>query len=71
MLTDSHLMKKSKAETRYIVTVVNKNDQTPRVTLAVDSKNSKDAREFGNEYALRILGLGNRSYFLLIEKAGK
>ena len=71
MLTDAQLTKKSKAETRYIVTVVNKNDQTPRVTLAVDSRNSRIAREFGNEYALRILGLGNRSYFLLIEKAGK
>ena len=71
MLTDTQLTKKSKSETRYIVTVVNKNDQTPRVTLAVDSKNAKDARQFGNEYALRILGLGIRSYFLLIEKAGK
>ena len=71
MLTDSYLMKQPKAETRYIVTVVNKNDSTPRITLAVDSKNAKDARQFGNEYALRILGLGNRSYFLLIEKAGK
>ena len=71
MLTDAQLTKKSKSETRYIVTIVNKNDSTPRVTLAVDSKNSKDARVFGNEYALRILGLGNRSYFLLIEKAGK
>ena len=71
MLKDAQLTKKSKSETRYIVTVVNKNDQTPRVTLAVDSKTAKDARQFGNEYALRILGLGIRSYFLLIQKAGK
>lgn len=71
MLTDSQLMKKSKSETRYIVTVVAKNDNAPRVTLAVDSKNMKEARMFGNEYALRILGLGNRSYFLLVQKAGK
>jgi hypothetical protein len=71
MLTDAQLMKKSKSETRYLVTIVNKNDQTPRLTLAVDCKNTKDARQFGNEYALRILGLGIRSYFLLIEKAGK
>lgn len=71
MLTDAQLMKKSKSETRYIVTVVAKNDNAPRVTLAVDSKNMKEARMFGNEYALRILGLGNRSYFLLVQKAGK
>ena len=71
MLTDSQLTKKSKAETRYIVQIVAKNDNAPRVTLAVDSKNMKEARMFGNEYALRILSLGSRSYFLLIQKAGK
>ena len=71
MLTDAQLMKKSKAETRYLVQIIAKNDNAPRVTLAVDSKNTKEARMFGNEYAMRILGLGIRSYFLLIQKAGK
>jgi hypothetical protein len=71
MLTDAQLTKKSKADTRYIVTIVEKNDQQPRLTLATDCKNAKEAREFGNEYAVRILGLGIRSYFLLIQKAGK
>lgn len=71
MLTDAQLTKKSKSETRYIVQIVAKNDNAPRVTLAVDSKNTKEARMFGNEYAMRILGLGIRSYFLLIQKAGK
>jgi hypothetical protein len=71
MFTDAQLTKKSKSETRYIVTIVEKNDRVPRLTLATDSKTAKEAREFGNEYALRILGLGNRSYFLLIQKAGK
>lgn len=71
MLTDAQLMKKSKAETRYLVQIIAKNDNAPRVTLAVDSKNMKEARMFGNEYAMRILGLGIRSYFLLIQKAGK
>jgi hypothetical protein len=71
MLTDAQLAKKPKAQTRYIVTIVEKNDGAPRMTLAVDSKTSRDARNFGNEYALRILGLGIRSYFLLTEKVGK
>lgn len=70
MLTDAQLLSKITSG-RYTVTVVEKNDRSPRVTIYTDAQNMKEARTYGNEYAVRILGLGNRSFFLLIEKAGK
>ena len=70
MLTDAQLLSKVNV-VRYNVTVCEIHDRVPRVTLGTDAKNMKEARLFGNEYAARILGLGVRSYFLLIEKAGK
>lgn len=67
MLTDAQLMKKTKAA-NYVVFITSKHKDAPFISLSVAADNVKAAREFGHEYALRILRCKARGYRLSVQK---
>lgn len=67
MLTDQQLTTKTRFGT-YQVFICYKRADVPRVVLTTDVSNKTDAREIGNEYAMRILNLRRADYYLLVEK---
>ena len=69
MLTDTQLTSTA-TSARYAVSVNSKRQESPRVTLRVDADTAKEAREFGHEFALRILNFKRSDYYLLVEKLG-
>ena len=69
MLTDAELITKVKSKNAiYQVTINAKRDEYPRQWLYVEADTKKDAIEFANEYAVRILGLKRAEYYVLAYK---